>query len=416
VAAKEAITLEVAGRQVRVSSPSKVYWPEPGITKRELVEYYLAVADGALNGAADRPLVLKRFVHGITKPPFFQKRAPKSRPPWIDTVDLHFPSGRSATEVVLRDAASLVWAVNLGCLDLNPHAIRDDDLAHPDELRIDLDPVPGVPWSQIREVALVVREVLTAHGLVGWPKTSGSRGMHINVRIAREWGFDEVRRAALAVAREVEHLAPGRATTRWWKEERQGVFLDYNQNAKDRTVASAYSARPVADAKVSAPLTWDEVPDCVPEELTVRTMPARYAEVGDLHAGMDGEVGRLDALLELAARQEADGAADAPWPPYYGKREGEPPRGKRRPKVPTVIVAESEDLAAARAGLERWKARHPEVVPHLEPRHVLTDKMRGRYTTWTRIRVNLEAVPADLRPEQGQPDPDDAPNWGAPEG
>jgi DNA ligase D-like protein (predicted polymerase) len=318
--------LQIAGREVSISNPDKLFFPAAGVTKLELVRYYLAVAEGALRGVRDRPMALKRFVDGAEGEPFFQKRAPESRPPWVDVVELHFPSGRTAREIVVRDAAQLAWVVNLGCIDLNPHPVRDRDLDHPDELRVDLDPVPGVPWEQIRRVAGVAGEVLRDHGLVGWPKTSGSRGIHVYARIAPRWTFAEVRAAALALAREVERRAPALATSKWWKEERHGVFVDYNQNAKDRTVASAYSVRPTPDARVSAPVTWDELERCDPADFTVRTMPERFARVGDPSAGIDAAVGSLEALLELSARQHAAGLPDAPWPPHYAKGEDEPPR------------------------------------------------------------------------------------------
>lgn len=422
------VALEVAGRVVSVSNPDKVWFPEAGITKIEVVRYYLAVAEGAIRGVNGRPMQLERYVNGANQPPFYQKRAPV-HPEWIETVELRFPSMRTADEIVVRDPATLCWIVNLGCLSLHPHPVRATDLDHPDELRIDLDPVPGVEWAQVRDVALVSRDVLAERGLVAWPKTSGSRGMHLLVRIAPKWLFPEVRKAALGVAREVERRMPGRATARWWKEERQGVFLDYNQNAKDRTVASAYSVRAKPDARVSTPLRWDEVPDCDPSLFTLRTVPERFAALGDPHAGIDDEAGDLTSLLALAAELE-DAQGEAPWPPHYPKAEGEPPRvqpsrkraapgngtGKRVPTKPTVIVAESEDEAAALAGLERWKVRHPDVALKLEAHHVLVDKMRGRYRTWTRIRVNLEQVPEEQRPPQGTPDPDDAPKmaWGKP--
>ncbi len=318
--------LLVGGREVAISNPDKPFFREARITKLELVRYYLAVADGAVRGVRDRPMALKRFVDGAGGESFFQKRAPASRPAWVDVVTLRFPSGRSAQEVVVRDAAQLAWVVNLGCIDLNPHPVRASDLDHPDELRVDLDPVPGVPWEDVRRVALVVRDVLGDHGLAGWPKTSGSRGMHVYVRIEPRWTFGEVRAAALALGREVERRAPALATTRWWKEERHGVFLDYNQNAKDRTIASAYSVRPTPDARVSAPLAWDEVPDCDPADFTLRTMPARWERRGDVGAGIDGRAFSLEPLLELAARQRASGQGDAPWPPHYAKGEDEPPR------------------------------------------------------------------------------------------
>ncbi len=324
--ATEKEILTIGGREVSVSNPRKVYFPETGHTKLDLVRYYQAVAEGALRGAGGRPMALKRFVDGAAGQPFFQKRAPDNLPDWIRTATLTFPSGRTADEIVVDDAAGLAWVVNLGCIDLNPHPVRADDLDHPDELRVDLDPVPGVPWSQIREVALACRESLEAVGLVGWPKTSGSRGIHINVRIEPRWTFPEVRRAALALARDVERRAPALATSKWWKEERHGVFLDYNQNAKDRTVASAYSVRPLPDARVSTPLTWDEVPTVEAEAFTIDTVPARFAAIGDPGAGIDDAVGSLEALLELSARHEAEGVGDAPWPPNYAKQAGEPPR------------------------------------------------------------------------------------------
>lgn len=318
--------LEVAGRQVSITNPSKVLFPDAGITKLDLAQYYVAVAAGALRAAADRPNVLLRFPNGLGGESFYQKRAPASRPPWIDTVTLSFPSGRTAEEVVPRDAADLAWMANLACLELHPHPVRADDLEHPDELRVDLDPVPGVGWPQIQQVALEVRRALGDVGLDGWPKTSGSRGMHIYARIERRWGFDQVRRAALALAREVERRVPALATSKWWKEERHGVFLDYNQNAKDRTVAAAYSVRPRPDARVSAPLAWDEVPTCDPAAFTLRTVPERFATVGDPHAAIDDRPGTLEALLALANQQAKDGQSDAPWPPHYRRQPGEAPR------------------------------------------------------------------------------------------
>ena len=424
--------IEVAGRKVAVSNPQKVYFPRTGHTKLDLVRYYLSVAEGALRGAGGRPMALKRFVNGADQEPFFQKRAPSSRPDWVETVQLSFPSGRTADEVVLRDAAGLAWVANLGCIDLNPHPVRADDIDHPDELRVDLDPVPGVEWAQILDVALVAREVLADFGLAGWPKTSGSRGMHIYARIEPRWTFNEVRSAAVAMAREIERRAPQIATSRWWKEERHGVFVDYNQNAKDRTVASAYSVRPTPDARVSAPLAWDEVPGCRPEEFTIDTMPARFAGRGDPAEGMDDAAGSLEPLLDLAAKQHASGLPDAPWPPHYDKQEGEAPRvqpSKRRPAtnksasgkpapakpapgktagpsgrrasvMPLIEIARAETKDEAMAGLERWKQRHPDVWAALEPRDVLVDAMRGRFTTWTRIRLNLIHVPEDQRPGQ----------------
>jgi bifunctional non-homologous end joining protein LigD len=407
----ESELLVVAGREVAISNPGKVLFPELKYTKLDLVHYYLAVAEGALRGAGGRPNMLVRYPNGIAGEFFYQKRAPASRPPWIEVVSLRFPSGRSADEVVPRDPAALVWLANLACLELHPHPVRADDLEHPDELRVDLDPVPGVEWGQVREVAHVVEAALKDYGLVGWPKTSGSRGMHVNVRIQRRWSFDEVRRAALALAREVERRAPAIATSKWWKEERHGVFVDYNQNAKDRTVASAYSVRPKIDARVSAPLSWDEVGSCEPGDFTLATMPARFAKLGDRHAAIDDNPGSLEALLELSARHEKEGRGDAPWPPHYKKQRGEParvqPSKKRTSKHPLIEIGRAQRKEDALAGLEHWKARHPEVVRHLEPADVLVDSMRGRFTTWTRIRVNLQHVPADLRPAQEPLDPDE---------
>ena len=419
-------TIEVAGRAVTISNPDKIYFPGTGHTKLDLVRYYLSVADGALTGVRGRPMVLKRFVHGVEGEAFFQKRAPSSRPDWLQTVVLSFPSGRTAEEIVVNDAAGLAWVANLGCIDLNPHPIRADDIDHPDELRVDLDPVPGVEWEQIVRVALVTREVLADFGLTGWPKTSGSRGIHIYSRIERRWTFTEVRQAAVALAREIERRAPQDATARWWKEERHGVFVDYNQNAKDRTVASAYSVRPTPDARVSAPLRWDEVPGCDPAAFTIDTMPERYARLGDIGAGIDESVGSLHALLDLAAADEAAGLPDAPWPPHFEKQEGEQPRvqpskrrtageravpppapgkvrgpaGRRRTSIPLIEVARAASKAEALAGLDRWKARHPEAASLLEPADILVDSMRGRSSTWTRIRLNLRHVPEAERPAQ----------------
>jgi DNA ligase D-like protein (predicted polymerase) len=405
--------LEVGGREVVVTNPRKVLFPDAGHTKLDLVRYYLAVADGALRAAGGRPNVLVRHPDGVGGEFFFQKRAPNSRPEWIQVVSLHFPSGREAEEVVPRDAAALAWMANLGCLELHPHPVRADDLDHPDELRVDLDPVPGVEWPQIRQVAHLVHETLHDFGLTGWPKTSGSRGMHVAVRIERRWTFDEVRRAALALAREVERRAPTLATSKWWKEERHGVFIDYNQNAKDRTTAAAYSVRPTPDARVSAPLTWDEVDTCEPPDITLATMPARYAKVGDRHAGIDAHAGTLDALLELSARHERDGLGDAPWPPQYKKQPGEPPRVKpsrrRSQRLPVIEIGRAQRKEDALAGLERWKGRHAAAAAHLQPADVLVDKMRGRYTLWTRVRVNLQHVPEALRPQQEPLDPDEKP-------
>src|SRR5690242_12120453 len=314
------------GHEVTVTNPRKVYFPVCGQTKIDLVNYYVSVADGALRGAGGRPMALKRFVDGAAGQPFFQKRAPENLPDFIRTATLTFPSGRTADEVVLDDAAGLAWVANLGCIDLNPHPVRADDLDHPDELRVDLDPIPGVPWEHVRLVALAAREALEAVGLVGWPKTSGSRGIHINVRIQRRWTYSEVRRAALALARDVERRVPGIATSKWWKEERHGVFLDYNQNAKDRTVASAYSVRPTADARVSAPLLWEEVPDCEPADFTLKTVPDRFAKMGDPAEAIDSSRASIESLLALSEEQRARGEKDAPWPPHYAKQEGEAPR------------------------------------------------------------------------------------------
>jgi DNA ligase D-like protein (predicted polymerase) len=403
--------LVVEGREIAISNPGKVLFPTVGYTKLDLGRYYVAVAEGALRGAGGRPNVLVRYPNGIDGEFFYQKRAPASRPPWVEVVSLRFPSGRSAEEVVPRDAAALLWLANLACLELHPHPVRADDLDHPDELRVDLDPVPGVTWAQVRQVARVVEATLKELELVGWPKTSGSRGMHVNVRIERRWSFDEVRRAALALAREVERRAPSIATSKWWKEERHGVFVDYNQNAKDRTVASAYSVRPTADARVSAPLNWDEVESCEPEDFTLASMPARFGQVGDRHEDIDRHPASLERLLELSARQEREGQGDAPWPPHYRKQAGEPPRvqpSKRRtPKHPLIEIGRSERKEEALEGLERWKARHPGAAQHLEPADVLVDSMRGRHSTWTRIRVNLQHVPAELRPPQEPLEPDE---------
>ncbi|MEO5822517.1 MAG: non-homologous end-joining DNA ligase [Vicinamibacteraceae bacterium] len=453
--ADEREVLNCGGREVAVTNPRKVLFPDAGITKLDLAHYYLAVADGALRAAGGRPNVLVRYPNGIGGEFFYQKRAPDSRPDWIEVVTLRFPSGRTAEEVVPRDAAALVWMANLACLELHPHPVRADDVDHPDELRVDLDPVPGVEWPQIQQVAGVVRAALSDLGLIGWPKTSGSRGVHVSIRIERRWTFDQVRRAALALARDVERRAPGLATSKWWKEERQGVFLDYNQNAKDRTVAGAYSVRPKPDARVSAPLTWDEVGQCDPRDFTLRTMPARFAAVGDRHTGIDDRPCSLDALLELSERDEREGLGDAPWPPHYRKQAGEParvapsrarkttaessgatasssgrPRARSRPAPPESADGEAAspkpagrrtstkpllEIGRARlkedaiAGLERWKARHPEAAAHLEPADVLVDAMRGRFQTWTRIRVNLQHVPADQRPAQEALDPSEDP-------
>lgn len=460
--------LNLNGHEVRISHPEKLYFSrEVQITKFDLVRYYLAVAPGALLGIRDRPIVLKRFVNGAHEEPFYQKRAPADHPAWLRTVTLSFPSGRTAEEVVVDEIAGLAWIINLGCMELHPHPVRSSDLEHPDELRVDLDPGPGVLWDDVRRAALEVREVLAEHGLTGWPKTSGSRGMHINVRIEPRWGFTEVRRAALALSRAVERRVPALTTSKWWKEERHGVFLDYNQNAKDRTTASAYSVRPLPDARVSAPLAWDEVATAEPGDFTVLTMPARFAIVGDPHAATEEHIGSLDSLLALAERDASEGMGDAPWPPHFRKMEGEPARVQpsraksaekgfeaqlgegfgpkrfrkrsvalsadvatnensteavktvpmksatvRKSKFPLVIVAQSPDKTAAEQGLERWKAAHPEVTPHLAVDDILVDRMRGSAYIWYRMRVNLRHVPEDLRPVQGSPDPDDDPTRG----
>jgi len=434
--------LSIAGREVRISNPNKPYFSrEVKLSKLDVVRYYLAVAPGAVAGVRGRPSMLKRFVDGAEKPPFYQKRAPENRPEWLRTVTLSFPSGRTAEEVVVDDAAGLAWIVNLGCIELHPHAVRTNDLDHPDELRIDLDPIPGVEWSDVRRVAIQVKQLLEEMGLEGWPKTSGSRGMHVNVRIEQRWTFTEVRRAALALSREIERRAPKIATSRWWKEERHGVFLDYNQNAKDRTTCSAYSIRPLPDARVSAPLRWDEVPDCEPEDFTVLTMPARLKTVGDPNAKMELAAGSLEKLLQMADRDEAAGLGDAPWPPHFRKMEGESTRvapsrakgktakgktAKKKPatgsakrgagggkggrtKMPLIVVANSPNKEAALAGLERWKKTHSEAAARLAVDDVLVDSMRGRSSTWTRIRVNLRNVPENIRPAQGTPDPDEDP-------
>ena len=456
---KEQEVLRVGDREVTVTNPRKIFFEASGLTKLDLVRYYLAVAPGALTGAGGRPMALKRFVNGAAGEAFFQKRAPDNRPEWLRTVTLSFPSGRTADEIVVDEAAGLAWIVNLGCIDLNPHPVRADDLDHPDELRVDLDPVPGVGWSQIRDVAMVTKESLESVGLVGWAKTSGSRGIHINVRIERKWTYPEGRRAALAIARDVEARAPSIATSKWWKEERHGVFLDYNQNAKDRTVASAYSVRPLPDARVSTPLSWDEVPTVEAEAFTLQTVPARFASIGDPGAGIDEAVGSLDALLELSRRHEAEGQGDAPWPPNYRKQEGEPPRvqpskqrraaadydtpeaeaereknraamekrfiaeaerraaakaagtpipskptptGRRRSNVPVIEISRAKTKAEALEGLERWKSKHPKAASALAEADVLVDGMRGRSSLWYRVRLNLTHVPEADRPAQAE--------------
>jgi bifunctional non-homologous end joining protein LigD len=413
--------LAIEGREVRITHPGKHYFTaQARLSKLDIVRYYLAVADGALRGIRDRPIVLKRFVDGAEGEAFYQKRAPAQRPAWLRTVSLSFPSGRTAEEVVVDDAAGLAWIVNLGCIELHPHPVHSNALEHPDELRVDLDPGPGVAWADVRRVALEVKALLEEVDLTGWPKTSGSRGMHVLVRIAPRWTFTDVRRAALALSREIERRAPKLATSKWWKEERHGVFLDYNQNAKDRTTCSAYSVRPLPDARVSTPLGWDEVPECDPADFTVDTVPRRFAEIGDRHAGIDAAAGSLEPLLELAARDEAAGLGDAPWPPHFAKGDQEAPRvapsraqrtAKRaaRAQLPLIVVANSPNQKAALAGLDRWKARHPEAAARLAVDDVLVDSMRGRSSTWTRIRVHLRNVPEALRPAPEKPDPDDDP-------
>jgi DNA ligase D-like protein (predicted polymerase) len=431
VHAVERELIAVAGREVSVSNPHKVLFPRAGYTKLDLVRYYIAVAEGALRGAGGRPNVLVRYPNGIDGEFFFQKRAPASRPEWIEVVTLSFPSGRTAEELVPRDAAALAWMANLACLELHPHPVRADDLDHPDELRVDLDPVPGIEWRQLQEVARIVRATLDDVGLVGWPKTSGSRGIHVIVRIEPRWTFLEVRRAALALAREVERRAPALATSKWWKEERHGVFIDFNQNAKDRTVASAYSVRPQPDARVSAPVTWEEIDECNPADFTMATVPARLARIGDPHTGIDGRPCSLEPLLDLAARHEREGLGDAPWPPQYRKQPGEPSRvqpsrarsgtrpsarrvpasdGRRSPVHPLIEIARALRKDDALAGLERWKARHPSAAAHLQPADVLVDAMRGRSSTWTRVRINLQHVPDAVRPATETPDPNEVPD------
>jgi bifunctional non-homologous end joining protein LigD len=417
--------LSIAGREVRVTHPDKLYFSkQTRLSKLDLVRYYMSIAPGALAGIRDRPIVLKRFVNGAEGEAFYQKRAPGERPEWLRTVTLSFPSGRTAEEIVVDDAAGLAWIVNLGCIELHPHPVRSADLNHPDELRVDLDPGPGVEWADVRTVAMEVKSLLEDMGLRGWPKTSGSRGMHVNVRIEPRWTFDQVRRAALALSRAIERRTPTLASSKWWKEERHGVFLDYNQNAKDRTTCSAYSVRPLPDARVSTPLHWHEVPDAEPADFTVLTIPKRFAELGDPHAGMDAAAGSLEKLLELAAEDEAAGLGDAPWPPHFRKMTGEgprvaPSRAKTAPKkpaakpsrekMPLLVVANSPNKEAALAGLERWKNRHAEAAGMLAADDVLVDSMRGRSSTWTRIRVNLRHIPEAQRPAQETPDPDDDP-------
>jgi len=453
--------IDASGHAVRISHPDKIIYPEVGLTKLDLARYYLAVAEGALRGIRRRPLVLVRYMEGAAGPAFYQKRAPKSPPSYVETVTLRFPSGRTAEEVIVDHPAGLVWAVQLGCLELHPHLVRADDLDHPDELRIDLDPGPGVPWSDVCEVALAARDVLEEQGLRSFPKTSGSRGMHLLVRIERKWGFDRVRRAALALAREVERRRPDIATAKWWKEERRGVFLDYNQNAKDRTTAAAYSARPRPDARVSAPLDWDEVATVDPASFTVLTMPVRYAERGDLHARIDDCAGSLDGLLAIAERDESTGLGDAPWPPHFARTASEPRRvapsrarkpkasaaatdsagglgaaepaelaeeaisgdevpltaaprkaslatGRRQSTMPLLVVVRAWTKESALAGLDRWKANHPAAAALLAADDILVDGMRGRSSQWYRVRINLRHVPEAERPAEVV-DPDEVP-------
>jgi len=431
VGKEEAVELlSLEGRDVRITHPDKAYFSKQAkLSKLDIVRYYLSIAPGAVAGIQDRPLVLKRFVNGAEGEAFYQKRAPTERPDWMRTVTLSFPSGRTAEELVVDGAAGLAWIVNLGCIELHPHAVRSNDLDHPDELRVDLDPGPGVGWANVRTVALEVKTFLEEMGLRGWPKTSGSRGIHVNVRIEPRWNFTEVRRAALALSRAIERRAPTLASSKWWKEERHGVFLDYNQNAKDRTTCSAYSVRPLPDARVSTPLHWHEVPDCEPGDFTVFTLPKRFAELGDPHREMDLAPGSLERLLDLAAKDEADGLGDAPWPPHFRKMEGEAPRvapsraksaskksgskktatKARSTKMPLIVVANSPNREAALAGLERWKSRHAKIAGLLAEDDVLVDSMRGRSSTWTRVRVNLRHVPEDLQPVGEPPDPDDDP-------
>jgi len=413
--AKQQFVLD--GHEVALSNPDKVYFAKANITKRDLVDYYLAVQDGVLRALARRPMILKRYVDGAEGEPFYQKRAPEKRPDWLGIATFKFPSGRKADEIVANNAATLVYLVSLGCIELHPHAVRSEDMDRPDELRIDLDPVPGVGWKQIVDVAKVAREVLAEVGLVGWPKTSGSRGAHLWVRIEQKWPFTVVRRAALAFAREVERRAPTIATAKWWKEERLGVFLDYNQNARDRTTCCAYSVRAREDARVSMPLSWDDFLVADPAEFTLRTVPAIYKARGDAHAAIDANPGSLDALLALADRQEAEGQADAPWPPMFAKQAGEGARvapskakkvaGKpsRKPKFPVITIAQAKLKPDALAGLERWKARWPDVAAKLAPEDVLVDTNRGRATAWYRVRINLKNVPAEQHPPQEEPDP-----------
>ena len=391
------LSMDIDGRTLRVTNPDKVVFPgadgRADVTKLALIEYYLSVADGALRGVAGRPMILKRFVKGITEEAVFQKRAPEKRPEWVDVAELKYASGTSAKEAVLSDAAGLAWAVNLGCVDLNPHPVRAHDLEHPDELRVDLDPMPGVEWAQIVDVALVARDVLTDYGLTAWPKTSGSKGFHVYARIEPNWPYRQVRLAAETIAREVERRAPDLATSRWWKEEREGVFVDFNQNAKDRTVASAYSVRSRPDARVSTPLRWDEVQTCRPEAFTVATVPARYADIGDPWAGMDDAWGGLEGLLALA--KELGPAEKAP----KGARRGQQ-AGQRISAMPLIEIARTKTKGESMTALATWQAKYPAAAEKLEPVDVLVDGMRGPSSIWYRVRINLQHVPEDQRPAQ----------------
>jgi bifunctional non-homologous end joining protein LigD len=405
-ASEDDVTLQLDGRDVVVTHPSKLLIPTANVRKVDLVNYYVAVAEGALRGAGGRPCVLVRYPDGIGGEFFFQKRAPAKRPEGLEVASIRFPSGRSADEIVPRRAADLAWMANLACLELHPHPVRADDLDHPDELRVDLDPVPGVEWPQIRQVARVVHEALTDLGITGWPKTSGSRGLHVLVRIERRWSFDQVRRAALALARDVERRAPGLATSAWWKEERQGVFVDYNQNAKDRTVASAYSVRAKPDARVSTPVTWQELDDCDPADFTLWTVLKRLQTVGDPHVAIDAHSDSIEPLLELSVRHEAQGQGDAPWPPHYRKQAGEPrraPPSTKRAATPLIEIARADREEDAVAAAAAWRAAHPEAASHLEPADVLIDRMRGRSSLWYRVRINLTRVPPKLRPKATKP-------------
>jgi DNA ligase D len=384
--ATKRIALEVAGHEVTVSNPDKVYFAKAAITKLELVQYYLSVQEGALRALARRPMILKRYVDGAEGEPFYQKRAPAKRPPFVDLATFTFPSGRHADEIVCNNAAALVYIVNLGCIELHPHAVRSEDMDRPDELRIDLDPVPGVGWAQIVEVAKIAREVLDEVGLVGWPKTSGSRGAHLWVRIEPRWTFAEVRSAAQTLAREVSARAPEIATAKWAKEQRHGVFLDYNQNARDRTTCCAYSVRARDDARVSMPLSWDEFLACDPADYTLRTVPARFAARGDAHAEIDAHPGSLERLLALVGTRGAT--------------------HERSPKFPVITVAQAKHKPDVLAGLARWKERHPHVAATLQPEDILVDTNRGRATAWYRVRINLKHVPPDEHPPAEPPDPD----------